>query len=686
MRKLKNWTKSVSLFLFTLSLTFAACKNASNSTVTPSNGNGTGSGTGNGGGTPSTPTQPGNVSVILVNAEKSGTITATIKDGAAITDFNNIPENSTVIFTVTAKENWNVKSFNIDIDGTVTQGTKETDDKYTLEIKLTKSATLTATYKFEFPPAAKKIVIVPDATGTPAGSELALYDNATDTYKFDFDVSQAQQESVKLDVTPNDNTQQIIYKLNNNTYTLSNDKKIELTPNVLNIIEVILTAKKDASVQVTYTIAIQGMNKKRAPYATWGRAKIETKEKDGSVFLSDTEILALDSEKPIVVTVYSVSDWVLPKEIKVNNTVKVSSTGSETQLTVEAKAGDTIECVMQIKKLDIVKVIDSKTTITGKKGTFTTKSPTAQDYYGAFNEGRTVSLNPYSLGETELPYALWYEVYQWATKLAPASQHYTMTNNAGREKENGTLGAKPTEGKNYPATSMSWQDAVVWCNAYTAMLNHADTECCYVKSAADTTVVRSNKETPSCHMNKTKKGFRLPTEAEWEFAARYVKDGGDNTEAYGTVNFSKLWSVSGAKYPAPIQYLTDENRGTKKWNDLRNEADKYASYNQFYTGTRYTDKGSDAKIGEVKTNTANSLGLYNMSGNVSEWCFDKYVATLTKETVDNPVNEGTGSKLLKGGAWNSYVYFTLPGCRFQLGQTATTAANNTFGFRLACYE
>ena len=107
----------------------------------------------------------------------------------------------------------------------------------------------------------------------------------------------------------------------------------------------------------------------------------------------------------------------------------------------------------------------------------------------------------------------------------------------------------------------------------------------------------------------TGKNFRLPTEAEWEYAAR----GG---------NKSKGYKYSGS-----------------------NDADAVAWYG----------KNSGSKTHPVATKQSNELGLYDMSGNVWEWCQDWY-GDYTSRSQNNPKGANTGSyRVLRGGSWSDFA-------------------------------
>ncbi|MBR5784614.1 MAG: formylglycine-generating enzyme family protein [Bacteroidales bacterium] len=133
---------------------------------------------------------------------------------------------------------------------------------------------------------------------------------------------------------------------------------------------------------------------------------------------------------------------------------------------------------------------------------------------------------------------------------------------------------------------------------------------------------------------KTGRKFRLPTEAEWEFAAR----GGN---------------------------LTKRN--------------KYCGSNNLDDVAWY-DENAEAQTHEVKTKQPNELGFYDMSGNVWEWCNDWFtVYTVHSETNPQGVPKGF-RRILRGGCWNSYSSF----CRVSHRDSYIPSANDYgSGLRLA---
>jgi formylglycine-generating enzyme required for sulfatase activity len=140
----------------------------------------------------------------------------------------------------------------------------------------------------------------------------------------------------------------------------------------------------------------------------------------------------------------------------------------------------------------------------------------------------------------------------------------------------------------------------------------------------------------------TGKNFRLPTEAEWEYAAR----GGN--KSVGTV------------------YAGSD--------DLEDVAWYYG--NSYAVGPYSADYGTHT----VGTKHANELGLYDMCGNVFEWCSDWY-GTYNEEAQENPVGPETGvRRVTRGGSWFSVSRDSRITFR---GNEAPTSRSYSLGLRLA---
>ena len=249
----------------------------------------------------------------------------------------------------------------------------------------------------------------------------------------------------------------------------------------------------------------------------------------------------------------------------------------------------------------------------------------------------TVTVSAFYMDTTEVTKAKWDAVYTWGTS------HGYSFDNAGSGKAT-----------NHPVHTVSWYDCIAWANARSQFDGFTP---CYTNTSG--TLYTNSTVAFSGDCNWSADGYRLPTEAEWEKAAR----GG----------------ASGRRFP---------------WEDantIRHARANYTANGSLFTYdvspyTSYTphpdyDSGGTPYTSPVGSFAPNGYGLFDMAGNLYEWCWDRYGSTYYASSPSSDPR-GPASGFLReerGGGWSDDANY----CRVAYRVSSDPGYGyNDLGFRL----
>ena len=254
----------------------------------------------------------------------------------------------------------------------------------------------------------------------------------------------------------------------------------------------------------------------------------------------------------------------------------------------------------------------------------------------------SVYVSAFYMDQYDVTEGQWAQVYNWAVN------HGYSFDYPGSVP--GSAYSSYSKGPNYPVVYVDWYDTVKWCNARSELEGRVPA---YYTSAAQTTVYRTGLVSVDNNSVKWNSGYRLATEAEWEKAARGGLSGQrfpwGNTISWNQANYYGYPLAHGGSYAYDLATAIGYDP-------------TFATGNNPYTSP-------------VGSFAPNGYGLYDMAGNVWQWCWDWYG---TYGSGSDPRGPTSGSyRVIRGGSW----YRNAFPCRTALRGIDNPGINYDFGFR-----
>jgi formylglycine-generating enzyme required for sulfatase activity len=274
--------------------------------------------------------------------------------------------------------------------------------------------------------------------------------------------------------------------------------------------------------------------------------------------------------------------------------------------------------------------------------------PFSPNYQDPVNNNKATLTKKFFMSETQVTNALFARVMQWAynnnkfstTAGDPNGLDSATVKYGGQQLlnlNNTNIKINYSEGSftvdsgfaNHPVVCVTWYGAIMFCNWLTEMRDGNTDNVVY--TGIDTTW--EHTETVE---NADRNGYRLPSSEEWEYAARYI---GTKAPTEGDLASQYLALDHGGHAELTQGYCWTP--GAYASGAIKNTSDEPATRAVAWYRDDPDMQGN--QLMPIKQKTPNQLGLYDMSGNVWEWCFTEFVT-------------GSGSnRVWRGGGWYSFA-------------------------------